>query len=655
MSEALLSTTRIGVGIDTARYGHYASFMGEDRQKAASGFTFPESRDGYQQLQAALERLAKRHGGNVHFHIRIDAAGQYAVNLETFLRTLPFPTTISTGEPKRNKDYKNAHFPKGKSDPVDSLACARFAVVERPAASDATPAEFIPLRDVAGALEAQTRQTTRATNQLHAHLSRVFPELAALAPRISAEWVLTLLQKYPTPERIVAAHLDSLVKIPYLTPQRAQTLQAAARSSTGSLRGPLAEQLVRHLVDEVRQSRQAQQTLGKLLEQAVDALPAGGHQQVLTIPGIGRKTAGALIAKIVSIDRFETPESLVNYFGFFPEQNSSGVDKQGDPRPSRNRQMSTKGNDLVRGLLWMAAQSAVRFNAPVKALFARQKARGKRGDVSLGHCARKLLHFVFAVWKTNQPFDPTRFVDPSAADPSTEPPETQNTTPVAAAQTPAPAVPVPTVQTEPLSPTLGASSPSAPTDSVQAVQTMQTVQTVQEVQTKREVQTEAAAGRKEQGSDRKAVTADSTPSGTRKIPHRATLGKPSATDSAEHAATSDCCSQRIDFADLRRQVSMTDVLRRLDLLRRLRGNGPQRRGPCPIHQKPNDTGRSFSVNLVNQVFRCLDPECQAHGNVLDLWAAAHHKPLHAAALDLAKTFHLNLSPLDQTKPEGKLP
>src|SRR5208337_2489030 len=35
--------------------------------------------------------------------------------------------------------------------------------------------------------------------------------------------------------------------------------------------------------------------------------------------------------------------------------------------------------------------------------------QGKRGDVALGHCMRKLLHLVFAVWKTNRPFDETHF------------------------------------------------------------------------------------------------------------------------------------------------------------------------------------------------------------------------------------------------------
>lgn len=602
MSEALLSTVRIGVGIDTARYGHYATFMDEDRQTAARGFTFPESREGYQQFQAALERLAKRHGGNVHFHIRIDAAGQYAVNLEMFLRQLPFPTTISVGEPKRNQDYKNAHFPKRKADPVDSLACARFAIVERPPASHSPPAEFIPLRDLAGALESQSKQTTRRINQLHAHLARVFPELAALAPNISAEWVLTLLHKYPTPERIAAAHADSLVKIPHVTRERALAMQATARTSTGSLRGPLAEQLVRHLVDEVHQSRRAEQALGELLEQAFDALPAGGHRQLLTIPGIGRRTAAALVAKIISIDRFPSPEALVNYFGVFPEQHSSGVDQQGNPHLVGGCHMSHKGNDLVRGLLWMASQSAIRFNPPVKALYARQRARGKRGDVALGHCARKLLHFVFALWKTNQPFDRERFVAPSAEEPQM------------ASPTSSPAVPAP--------------APAEPP------------------------QKEAAAGRKEQGSDRIAVTADSTPLGTRKVQRPPAGDKQSSPQASGQGAPGGCCSQRIDFADLRRQISMTDVLRRLDIFPRLRGDGPQRRGPCPVHQNPTDAGRTFSVNLVKQVFRCLHPDCQAHGNVLDLWAAVHHLPLHAAALDLAKTFHLNVPRIGEPNSRG---
>ena len=59
----------------------------------------------------------------------------------------------------------------------------------------------------------------------------------------------------------------------------------------------------------------------------------------------------------------------------------------------------------MRGYLWNAARTAIRYNPAVRALYLRLKAKGQRGDVAIGHCMRKLLQLVFAVWKTNRPFD----------------------------------------------------------------------------------------------------------------------------------------------------------------------------------------------------------------------------------------------------------
>src|SRR6516225_12037289 len=72
--------------------------------------------------------------------------------------------------------------------------------------------------------------------------------------------------------------------------------------------------------------------------------------------------------------------------------------------------MSRRGNDLVRRYLWMAALSAIRFNPAVRALYARVVARRPNHKASaVGHAMRKLLHLVFAVWKTGRSFDPRRY------------------------------------------------------------------------------------------------------------------------------------------------------------------------------------------------------------------------------------------------------
>ena len=63
----------------------------------------------------------------------------------------------------------------------------------------------------------------------------------------------------------------------------------------------------------------------------------------------------------------------------------------------------------MRCYLWNAARTAIRHNPAIRALYRRLKAKGKRGDVAIGHCMRKLLHLVFAVWKTDRPFDAKHF------------------------------------------------------------------------------------------------------------------------------------------------------------------------------------------------------------------------------------------------------
>src|SRR6476646_7664104 len=80
-------SARIGVGIDTSRYGHYGAFLRDDLQPAAAELSFAESASGYAQLRKRLELLAQRHP-EATFAIRVDVAGQYADNLLHFLHRL---------------------------------------------------------------------------------------------------------------------------------------------------------------------------------------------------------------------------------------------------------------------------------------------------------------------------------------------------------------------------------------------------------------------------------------------------------------------------------------------------------------------------------------------------------------------------------------
>lgn len=567
-SSSATTVTAIGVGFDTARYGHHVTFLGPDLQPACPAFEFPESHEGYQRVRQTCTALEQRFGA-IHLHIRLDAAGQYATNLEAFLQQLPFPKTLTVGDPARNQHYRQALFPKRKADPVESLCAARFALVEQPTAAAAVAPAFAQLREIASRLQAQVRQSTRLTNQLHNLLSRVFPELAATVAELQANWVLLLLDRYPTPQHLARARRASLTALPFVTEHKAEQLQRLAAGTVGSLRGDTAAMLVQQLVRQLQDSQAHERRLTQSLADAYHALPTPNHLD--TIPGIGATTAAVLTAKIVAIDRFATPAHLVSYFGVFPEEDASGLDRDGSPKPSRHTAMSRQGNDLVRKYLWNAARVGALHNPALKALYHRLRAHGQRGDVALGHCMRKLLHLVFAVWKTGKPFDPNHY------------------------------------------PWLTPTHVAAP----------------------RPTNEKTAGHNQETHPDQQVVTAADSTLTSGPLPSQAATR--AATPTAAPTGTS-----RIDFAALRGQLSMEQVLAELGWLSKLKGSGPQRRGPCPVHAPHDPRNRSFSVHLGKKVCQCFHPPCALHGNVLDLWAAVHKVSLVEAAHQLVERFALDL-------------
>jgi hypothetical protein len=117
-------------------------------------------------------------------------------------------------------------------------------------------------------------------------------------------------------------------------------------------------------------------------------------------------------------------------------------------------------------------------------------------------------------------------------------------------------------------------------------------------------------------------------------------------DSVAGAAAGE--SSSIDFAHLKRQLPIARVLDQLGLSDRLRGRGPQRRCACPLH-RGDARGRTFRVNLDENVFHCFDKQCGRKGDVIDLWAAAHGLALREAALDLVRTFGLEPVPQGGTE------
>lgn len=93
----------------------------------------------------------------------------------------------------------------------------------------------------------------------------------------------------------------------------------------------------------------------------------------------------------------------------------------------------------------------------------------------------------------------------------------------------------------------------------------------------------------------------------------------------------------IDFAELKRQVSITDVLARYGILDGLREKKPGKLvGSCPIHGGKN--GTSFNVDSGKNVFHCFS-QCGG-GNVLDLVMKLEDCSIREAGEKLSDWFEL---------------
>jgi len=576
MRIASLEPVRFGVGIDTARYGHHVSFMDAERELVAPGLAVSESAEGYQRLRKQLEKLRGKHP-NAHFHVHLDAGGQYATNLEYFLRGMDLPITLSIGQPKQNKDYHRAMSPKLKSDASESRAMARFGVVERPAATPQTPEEIYALREIASRLEAQVKSTTQAINRLHNLLARVFPELATITAYVASGWVLKLLDKYPTPERIARAAFESLTKIPHVRQEKAKKLQEAAKGSVASLRGGLAEQLCGRQSAKSSMPSKANKH-GK--NYCVRRLPRYRQPGTCKSPRLRASVKSRRLCWLPrsfrSISLKPRKTWLVTSVCFLKSTARELI--------ATAILSGEVGTCRVKGTTWCDATCSVLPRVRSRTTQPCERSISDCGHAvhvamwHWAHCMRKLLHLVFAVWTTNQPFDKNHYpwqgpAEETASDQPAEPNGAQEKT--------------------------------------------------------------AGPRRDVIPASKEVTAAESTVDGTADRVNPVESGRES------HGQTT-AKSGPIDYAYIREQITIEQVLRRMGHYAQLSGRGVQLSGHCPFHKSANEKSHCFSVNLEKNVFQCKNPKCAAHGNALDLWVKHSALPLYEATLHLADTFGLEI-------------
>jgi transposase len=120
---------------------------------------------------------------------------------------------------------------------------------------------------------------------------------------------------------------------------------------------------------------------------------------IQTIPGIGKKTAVAVISSVTNINLFEDARQLAAFAGLTPKDYQSGSSIK------KKSKISKMGSSRLRKALYFPAMSAMQHNASMKSFAKKLKLKGKCGKVTVVAVMRKLLHIIFGVIKHKKPYD----------------------------------------------------------------------------------------------------------------------------------------------------------------------------------------------------------------------------------------------------------
>ena len=290
-----------------------------------------------------------------------------------------------------------------KTDEIDAEVIARTAVgmpwTLRPVAEDGGSGAEIRL--LASQRRFLTKGSTQSKNRLRSVLLEIDPAFEA-AVDLGLAWHVAVLAELggavgiaSAGKRRYRALVSEKLGVPW---PKAEGLWVAARASSASDRPHTAaeDEAVAMLAARISEDQARAAVVEAALESPIaeDAV----YRALLTVPGVGPKTASALVAG-VDIALFSSHDKLASFTGLAPCDRQSGT--------SVNSASSSKGgNKELKNLLIFSCNSLIKTKAEFGRYYIACRERGMQHNQALKATARKRLKVIFAVMRDARPYVP---------------------------------------------------------------------------------------------------------------------------------------------------------------------------------------------------------------------------------------------------------
>jgi transposase len=385
------------LGIDVSK--GYADFimLNNNKQTEEQSFQLDDTFEGHQKLHSFLNQFFKNRPDAV-VYAAVESTGGYENNWFSTLHKLQhlFPLKVARLNPRAVSHNSKAGLQRIITDKLSAKSIAEYMISHSEKIRYQDQDYFYPLRKKWNFIQALTKEKVKFLNQLEKLIYEANPELLGYCKDGTPQWLLKLLQLFPTAKQLKNASVQQVAQVPYISEKRAQKLITQAQLSIASADDELTADTIITLTTEILRLQQLIRQQVKLLSQ---------HQSfpeiklLKTFKSISDFTAIGLLIAMGPVQRFPSRKHIASFFGIHPVFKSSGDGVSG-------MHMSKQGSKQGRAILFMIALTAINHNPLIKETYIRNRTKGKTKMDAIGVCMHKILRITYGMLKNNQPFDP---------------------------------------------------------------------------------------------------------------------------------------------------------------------------------------------------------------------------------------------------------
>lgn len=411
MSKFFYSPT---VGIDISADFSYIAILAPNGETYKKPFRINHDVSGFTHLLNEIKKVEEEF--NMKTGIFMEATGVYHLSLFHFLNK-NFDNTFVIN-PLVTKCNKNVDIRKVKNDKKDAVSIAKIGKFQNIKLSQGVTLDIFLLRSLIREYYKLTDTCSIFKKKLSADLRVIFPGYSTIFSNVTSLSSIAILSSYPSPKAVLDAPKDDILDI-LITKSRKGSLWAekvysklySVTNDAVVIGLPLPGLSIK-ITSNIALINAIESEIHNLLNEIKSLIKSSDFpKQVRTniellnsIPGIGELTAITLVAEIGDINGFIKPKHLVAFFGI-----DSSVNESGKFKGNQNK-ISKRGTRIGRRALYAVALASIRKNrngVPINKVlldYYQTNLDGKKAKVALVALMHKILNYIFAVLRNQEPF-----------------------------------------------------------------------------------------------------------------------------------------------------------------------------------------------------------------------------------------------------------